>query len=84
MPFISNVRTFAPQLIGVVLSKLLTLFPNRLISDFNPPVHHHFLDVPVTQRKLVIEPDTIANNFARESMPGVDQQEAANGALQKR
>lgn len=35
---------------------------------------HHFLNVPVAQRKGVIQPNAVANNFTREAMTGVHGQ----------
>ena len=64
-------------LIGGLLSEFLAPFPNRFISDFDSPVQHHFLDIPIAQGKRVIEPDTVTNNFAGESMTGVHKEQVA-------
>jgi hypothetical protein len=77
MPFVCDVGTLAPQLIGVLLSELLTPFPNRLVGHFNPAIEHHFLNVPVAQRKGVIQPNAMANNFGGISMTGIHEQEVA-------
>ncbi len=77
MPSIGDVRTFAPKLIGILLPEFLTPLSNRLIRYFDPAIQHHFLDIPVAQRKGVVEPDTVADNFAEEAMTGVHGQGVA-------
>jgi hypothetical protein len=79
MPFIHNVRAFAPDLINGLLPKFLTPFSNRLVSHLNSPIQHHFFDIPVAQREGVIKPDAVTDNFAREAVTGVDEQGVANG-----
>ena len=79
MPSIGNIRALATKLIGLVLPEFLTPFPHRFVSHLNPTIEHHFLDIPVAQGKGVVEPDAVADNFARESMPRVHEQEAVNG-----
>jgi len=66
-------------LIGGLLSEFLAPFPNRFISDFDSPVQHHFLDIPIAQGKRVIEPDTVTNNLRRESMTRVHGSAIVNG-----
>jgi hypothetical protein len=78
MPFVRNIRAFALKLIRVLLSELLTPFPNRFVGHFDAPIQHHFLDIPVAQWKGVIQPNTMANNFGRKSMTGIHEQEVAN------
>ena len=46
-----EVGTFAPKLVRVLLSEFLTPFPNRFIRHLDPAIQHHFLNVPVAQRK---------------------------------
>ncbi len=55
MPFIGGIRAFAPQLISVLLPKLLAPFSNRFIRHLNPTVLHYFFNVPVAQGKGVVE-----------------------------
>ena len=38
MPLVRNIRTFALQLIRVLLSKFLAPFPNRFVGHLNPSV----------------------------------------------
>ncbi len=78
MPLISDERAFAAKLIGVLLSEFLAPLPNRFGGDFDPAIQHHFLDIPIAQGERVIEPDTVANNFAGESMTGVHEQGIVN------
>jgi hypothetical protein len=59
------------QLIRILLSELLTPFPNRFVSDFNAMIEHHLLNVPVAQGKSLIQLDAVADNFARKSMTRV-------------
>jgi DNA-binding LacI/PurR family transcriptional regulator len=70
MPFAREVRTVAPQLIGVLLPEFLAPFSNRFIRYFDAALEHHFLNIPVAQGKGVIKPDTVADNFALESDAG--------------
>jgi len=71
MPFVGDERAFAAKLIGVLLSEFLTPFPNCFIRHLDPTIEHHFLDIPVAQGERVIEPNTVAGDFAGESMTGV-------------
>ena len=73
MSFISNVRTFPTKLIGLLLPEFLAPLPNRFIGDFDAAIQHYLLNVPLAQRKGVVEPDTAANNFAGEAMTGVHE-----------
>ena len=47
MPFVGKIRSFAPYLISILLSEFLTPFPDGFVGHLNPPVQHHFLNVPV-------------------------------------
>ena len=74
MPFIRDVGTLAPKLMGVLLSEFLAPLPDCFVGDFDPAIQHHLLDVPVAQGECVVQPDTVTNNFARKSMTGVHEQ----------
>ncbi len=73
-----SIRTLATHLIRVLLPKFLTPFPNRLVGYLNPTVQHHFLNVSVAQGKGVVEPDTVTDDFAGESVTGVHEPGAAS------
>jgi len=77
---IGDVRTFAPQLIGILLPEFLTPFSNRLIRHFNSAIEHHFLDVSVAQREGVVEPDTVTDDFGGKTVTGVHEPEGATSA----
>ncbi len=79
MPFIGEVRTFATKLIGVLLPEFLAPLPHRFIRHLDPAIQHHVLDLPIAQGKPVVEPNTVANNFAGESMTGVQGSAIVNG-----
>ncbi len=78
MPFIRDERTFTTKLIRILLPEFLTPLPDCFVGDFDSPIQHHFLDVPVAQRKRVVEPDTVADDFGRESMTGIHGQGIVN------
>jgi hypothetical protein len=78
MPFIGEIGSFAPKLVGVPLPKFLTPFPNRFVRQLDAPVQHHLFDIPVAQGKGVVKPDTITDDFARRAMTRVHEPEAAN------
>ncbi len=65
------------SLIRILLSEFLTPFPNRFVGYFNGTIQHHFLDIPIAQRKGIMQPNAIANNFAGESMTGIHGQAGA-------
>jgi hypothetical protein len=82
MPFLSHERTFAPELIGVLLPEFLAPCPNRPLRHRNPAIQQHSLAVPVAQREGVVEPDAVTVgeapaeglDFARASVTGVHGQ----------
>ena len=78
VPFIGDEWAFTIKLIGILLSEFLALFPNRFIGHLNPPVQHHFFDISVAQGRGVVEPNTVANNFAGESMTEVNGSGSVN------
>jgi hypothetical protein len=39
-----------------------------MTHHLNPAIQYHFLDIAIAQGKGVVEPDTVAHNFAGESM----------------
>ncbi len=78
MPFVSNVRTFTPKLIRILLPEFLTPFSNCFVSHLNSSIQHHFLNVSVAQGESVVEPDTVTDDFAGKTMPGVHGQPVAN------
>ena len=73
MPFISDERTFPTKLIGLLLPEFLAPLPHRFIGEFDAAIQHYLLNVPVAQRKGVVEPDTAANNFAGKFRTGVHE-----------
>ncbi len=78
MPFICDVKAVAPKLICILLSEFLAPFPNRFVRHLNPAMQHHFLNVSVAQGESVVEPDTVTDDFAGKTMPGVHGQAVAN------
>jgi hypothetical protein len=42
-----------------LLPKVLTPFPQRLVSHLAAPLQPHFLNVPVAQGKGAVEPDAV-------------------------
>jgi hypothetical protein len=74
MPFIRNVWTFAPHLIGILLSNFTAPFPNGFVSHLNPAIEHHFFNVSLAQWEGVVEPNTVADNFGREAMARIHEQ----------
>lgn len=63
MPSIRETRSLTAHLIGVLLPKLVTPFPNGLVGYLNPAIQHHLLNVSLAQGKAVVEPDTVTNDF---------------------
>ena len=79
MPFIGNVRAFAPQLISVLLSELQSTIPELIHrSPQRRSCSIIFKGITVAQGEGVVEPDTMADDFAGESVTGVHGQAVAN------
>jgi len=79
MPFVRHVETLAPKLVRVLLPEFLASLPNHFIRHLDPAIQHHFLDIPIVQGERVIDPDTVANNFAGKSMTGIHVIGIVNG-----
>ena len=60
-----------------LLPKVLTPFPQRLVSHLAAPLQSHFLNVPVAQGKGVVELDAVTDACPGKTMTGVQESEGA-------
>ncbi len=68
IPFVARPGPSAPQCIRIRLPELLAPIPYRFIGQRDAAFGHEFFDVPITQAKAKVEPDTMANDLRREPM----------------
>jgi len=57
-----------PQFLRKVVTELVTPFADGFVGQLNAPVRHHFFHLPIAHGKTEIEPDNLADDFAREPM----------------
>jgi hypothetical protein len=57
-----------PEPMRVILPKLLTPLADRFMGDGDATFAQQLLHVVVAQGKPLVEPDTVANNFARKAV----------------
>src|SRR5262245_26284434 len=68
MPFIPSARPSALELVGVVLSKLQTPLADGLMGHGDAALKKDLLHVTLAEREAIIEPDTMADDLAREAV----------------
>src|SRR5215475_4940868 len=68
MPCISRARPASLQLIGVILPKLETPLADGLMGHVDAALAQEFLYVAVAQREAIIQPDAMADDFARKTV----------------
>jgi hypothetical protein len=64
MPFVPGPRPSAFQPIGVILPKLATPLADRFVGHSDAALEQQLLGVTVAQGKPIVEPDTVADDFA--------------------
>jgi hypothetical protein len=65
VPFIPGPRPTATEPIGIILPELPAPLADGLVGDFDAALEQQFLDVAVAEAEAVIEPDPMADDFAR-------------------
>jgi hypothetical protein len=68
MPLIARLGASAPQLIGIDLPELPAPIAHRFVRQQNAAFCHELFDIAVAQAKPEVEPDTVADDFGRESV----------------
>src|SRR5215468_955173 len=68
MPLITRPRTAATELVRILLPKLTTPFPNRLIGYDHPTFTQQFFDITEAQTEAKVQPDGVANDLNRKPM----------------
>ena len=68
MSLVSRLGATATNLIRILLSKLFAPFADRFVGHLNAAIEHHFLNVAVAQREVVIEPDAVTNDLDGKSV----------------
>jgi hypothetical protein len=68
VPLVPGPRPPATELIGIILPELLTPPADGFVGDVDAPFQEELLHVAVTQREAIIEPDTVTDDFARETV----------------
>jgi hypothetical protein len=65
---VTGLRTPMAELIGILLAKFATPFPNRFIRHHDTAGNQQLFDIPVAEAKAVVQPDTMADDLGRETM----------------
>ncbi len=81
MPLIREVGALASHLIRVLLPELAAPFSNGFVGYFDPTIEHYLFDVPIAERKRVIEPDAVADDFARKTVTRVQGRTDRQGRI---
>src|SRR5262249_41839112 len=68
MPLSARPGPSAPQLIGIDLPKLPAPIAHRFVRQQNATFGHELFDIAVAQAEAKVQPDTVADNFGRESV----------------
>jgi hypothetical protein len=68
VPFVSRAAPAAAQAVGETRSEFLAPAPYCLIGDNNPALSQKQLNIPQTEAKDVVQPDSVANDLGREPM----------------
>jgi hypothetical protein len=68
MPLIAWPGTSIAQLIGVLLAKLATPFPDRLVGHGHATDEHKLLHISVTEAEPEVQPHAMADDFGRETV----------------
>jgi hypothetical protein len=72
MPFIVRPGAPATQLIGIGLAELAAPLADGFVRYDHSPGAQQFLDITVTERKVEIQPDGVADDLTREPMMFVE------------
>ncbi len=67
MPFVSRLGA-TTELISICRSKLKAPVSDRFIGNMDAAIEHHLFDISEAQRKGVVKPDAVGQDFARETM----------------
>jgi hypothetical protein len=68
MPLVARTGPSAPQLVGILLSKLATPLPDGFVGDGDTPFEQEFLHVTGIQAKATGELYGMTNDFGRKAM----------------
>ena len=63
MPFVARTGALAPQLIGIILAKLATPYPDGLIHNDDTTGKQQLFDIPIAEAEPIVEPDAMANGW---------------------
>ncbi len=65
VPLVARTRPPAPELIGVLLAELKRPTANGFIAEHDTPNCQKFFNISKTQRKPIVQPYGMADNFGR-------------------
>jgi hypothetical protein len=68
MPFVARLRTPPSQPIGVILPKLQTPFADSFVGHRDAAFEQELFHVAVAQGEAIVEPDPVADDFARKAV----------------
>ena len=68
MPFVTGLRTPTAELIGILLAKFPTPFPNRFIRHHDTTGKQQLFDIPVAEAEPEIEPYDVADDLDWEAV----------------
>ena len=68
MPSVAETMTFRTYPLGLRPTELLRPLADRFVTDSDAALSHHFLDVPVAERKSKIEPSAMTDDHGRKAI----------------
>jgi hypothetical protein len=68
IPFVPGARTATTELVGILLAKLPTPFPNRLIRYDYPTFAQQLFDITKAQAEAKIQPHCVADDLYGKAM----------------
>src|SRR6516225_11416231 len=71
MPFVADARKPATDPVGERLVKFARPLPHRFVANSDTASGQQLLDHPQPEREPEIQPDGVADDLAREPIPGV-------------
>jgi hypothetical protein len=71
MPGVTELTLATFPATGVLSSEFHRPLSDRLVSDIHATLDEHFFDFPEAQTESIVEPDSVADDLRRETMPHV-------------
>src|SRR5262245_38895871 len=68
MPIVTGLRPPMTELIGILLAKFMTPFPNRFVRDNDATGQQQLPDIPVAEAEAEVQPDRMADDLDRETV----------------